>query len=95
MSHKCEINILGFNEASWWHGFLHQGQVFLFVVLQPHMWCLIKPCDAGVDSLVPLQNEHTLLPATPIPPQISQVTVSLRISFWFHIRMVINSLLYC
>jgi len=73
-----EINILGFKDASWWHGFLHQGQFLLSVLLQPQIWCSIKPFEADVDSLVPLQNGHIVLvvPDDPRPPQISHVFIS-------------------
>ncbi len=32
------INISGFKDISWWHGFLHHGQFLLSVLIQSHIW---------------------------------------------------------
>jgi len=73
-----EINILGLNDVSWWHGFLHQGQFLLSVLLQPQICWAIEPFEACVDSLILLQNGHIVLaiPVDPSPPQISHVFIS-------------------
>ena len=74
-----EINILGFKDVSWWHGFLHHGQFLLSEVLHPHIWCSREPFEANVDSLILLQNEHIVLvvPDNTGPPQILHVFISL------------------
>ena len=73
-----EINILGFKDVSWWHGFLHNGQFLLSVLIQPHIWCAREPFEAIVDSLILVQDEHTVLIVSEdtIPPQISHAFIS-------------------
>ena len=73
-----EINILGFKDVSWWQGLLHNGQFFLSVLIQPHIWSARESFKAVVDSLIPVQDEHTVLvvPEDIIPPQISHVFIS-------------------
>ena len=72
-----EINILGFKDVSWWHGFLHNGQFILSVLIQPHIWSPRESFEAIVDSLILLQDEHTLLlvPEDTVLPQIAHVFI--------------------
>ena len=74
-----EINILGFKDVSWWHGFLHNGQFFLSALIQPHIWSAGKSFKVFVDSLFLVQDKHTVLVVLVdiIPPQISHVFISL------------------
>ena len=76
--HIGEINILGFKDVSWWHGFLHHGQFLLSVLIQPHIWSSREPLEAVVDSLILVQDEHivVVVPYDIILPQISHVFIS-------------------
>lgn len=69
-----EINILGFNDVSWWHGFLHNGQFFLSILIQPHIWSS-EPFEAIVDSVVLIQDKHIVVVSSDgfLVPQISHV----------------------
>jgi hypothetical protein len=76
--HIGEINILGFKDVSWWQGFLHNGQFFLSVLIQPHIWSARDSLEAVLDSLILVHDEHTVLvvPKDTVPPQISHVFIS-------------------
>lgn len=59
--HIGETKILGFKDVSWWQGFLHKGQFFLSVLMQPHIWSAKESSEAVEDSLIRAQEEHTVL----------------------------------
>ncbi len=73
-----EINILGFKDVSWWHGFLHHGQFLLSEVSHLHIWCPRGSSEVDIESLILLQNEHILLVVSneTRPPQILHVFIS-------------------
>jgi hypothetical protein len=73
-----EINILGFKDVSWWHGFLHNGQFLLSALIQPHIWCARESFEANVDTQILVQDEHKVLvvPNDTVWPQISHVFIS-------------------